>query len=121
MQTCYCSQSSPESDKHQLRSDAKRLLTVPTKAKGNGVRWIADTPKYSTGKDERMRGPREGLAYATITMPGQVAAIRSVLHEAGMRLPAEWRGGVKNVLDFGSQTGPAFWYGLIKIPCLRSD
>jgi hypothetical protein len=57
-----------------------------------------------------MRGPREGLAYATITLPGQVAAIRAVLHEVRTRLPPSWSAGVKNVLDFGSQTGAGFWY-----------
>lgn len=99
-----------DSDKYQLRSDAKRLLAVPTKAKGNNLRWIADTPKYSTGKEERMRGPREGLAYAAITLPGQVAAIRAVLHEVRTRLPRKWSENVKNILDFGSQTGAGFWY-----------
>jgi ribosomal protein RSM22 (predicted rRNA methylase) len=57
-----------------------------------------------------MRGPREGLAYATITLPGQVTAIRAVLHEVQTRLPSAWSAGVKNVLDFGSQTGAGFWY-----------
>lgn len=93
-----------ETDKHQLRSDAKRVLTAPT---GKGTKWIGDTPKYSNARDERNRGPREGLAYAAVTLPGQVSAIRAVLHEMKTRLPKDW--DVKNVLDFGSQTGAGFW------------
>jgi ribosomal protein RSM22 (predicted rRNA methylase) len=77
------------------------------KNKGLGPRWMGDTPKYSRAKAEREMGLREGLAYATITLPGQVAAIRAVLHELSTRLPSGWM--VENVLDFGSQTGPAFW------------
>jgi hypothetical protein len=55
-----------------------------------------------------MRGSREGLAYAAIALPGQVSAIRAVLHELKTRMHTTWN--VKNVLDFGSQTGAAFWW-----------
>ncbi|PVF99847.1 Rsm22-domain-containing protein [Serendipita vermifera] len=93
-----------ETDKYQLRSDAKRLLTTPA---GRGMKWIGDTPKYSSSREEIRMGSREGLAYAAITLPGQFAAIRAVLHEIKTRMSREWT--VKNVLDFGSQTGAAFW------------
>lgn len=74
---------------------------------GKGSKWMGDTPKYSRGKEERIMGPREGLAYATITLPGQIAAIRAVLHEIRTRFPLDWT--ISNVLDFGSQTGGTFW------------
>ncbi|KAG8760224.1 37S ribosomal protein S22 [Serendipita sp. 396] len=93
-----------KSDKHQLRSDARRLQSV---SDGKRSRWIGDTPKYDTRKEERTRGAREGLAYAVITLPGQVSAIQSILHELKVRLPLDW--SVNTVLDFGSQTGAAFW------------
>ncbi|KAG8834787.1 37S ribosomal protein S22 [Serendipita sp. 399] len=93
-----------ESDKHQLRSDAKRLLTASV---GGKNRWIGDTPKYDTRREERIRGSREGLAYAVVTLPGQVTAIRTILREVKLRSPLDWT--VNTVLDFGSQTGAAFW------------
>jgi ribosomal protein RSM22 (predicted rRNA methylase) len=71
------------------------------------MKWIGDTPKYSSSREEIRMGSREGLAYAAITLPGQFAAIRAVLHELKTRLPRDWI--VKNVFDFGSQTGAAFW------------
>lgn len=71
-------------------------------------RWTADTPKYESLREERTKGPREGLAYAVITLPGQAAAISSVLYELKMRSPREWT--ATTILDFGSQTGAAYWY-----------
>lgn len=93
-----------ESDKHQLRQDAKRLFSTPLGARS---RWTADTPKYESTRDERLKGPREGLAYAVITLPGQAAAITSVLYELKLRSPRDWT--ATTILDFGSQTGAAFW------------
>jgi hypothetical protein len=53
-------------------------------------------------------GPREGLAYAAVAMPPHVVAIKSVLHQLYIRMPSDWT--VKNVINFGSQTGAGFWY-----------
>lgn len=67
-----------------------------------------NTPNYSSGKEERIMGPREGLAYAAITLPGQISAIQAVLLETKTRMPPSW--SVKNIIDFGSQTGAGFWF-----------
>jgi len=53
-------------------------------------------------------GPREGLAYAAIALPPHIVAIKSVLHQLRVRMPNDWT--VKNVINFGSQTGAGFWY-----------
>lgn len=65
-------------------------------------------PKYKRAWEERIMGPREGLAYAAIALPPHIVAIKSVLHQLRVRMPRDWT--VKNVINFGSQTGAGFWY-----------
>ena len=65
-------------------------------------------PKYKRAWEERIMGTREGLAYAAIAMPPHIVAITSVLHQLRARMPSDWT--VKNVINFGNQTGAGFWY-----------
>ena len=72
-----------------------------------GNQWATETPKYKRASEERIMGPREGLAYAAIAMPPHIVAIKSVLYQLRVRMPNDWT--VKNVINFGSQTGAGFW------------
>ena len=91
-----------------MRSDAKRLLLQPSTSTSWGNQWTTETPKYKRAWEERVMGPREGLAYAAIALPPHIVAIKSVLQQLRVRMPHDWT--VKNVINFGSQTGAGFWY-----------
>lgn len=106
-----------DSDKHQLRSDAKRLFLKPSSRESEfDDEWTREMPskfKESKRRKSARVTPREAMAYTVIAMPGQYAAIKNVLREAQLRLGETWSQNVRGVVDFGSGTGVAMWYVLI--------
>ncbi|CAE6470550.1 unnamed protein product [Rhizoctonia solani] len=111
-----------ESDKHQLRSDAKRLFLYPTPRnaqpetsslgssnlhrRSGGTRssdlkseWqlSSTAPSLSFGikgnyKTVVKLGPREGLAFTAISMPAHYAATANVFREISRRMSGPGRG-----------------------------
>lgn len=106
----------PESDKHQLRSDAKRLFLKPSSRDTEFENeWTSELPskfKESKRRKSARVTPREALTYTVIALPGQYAALRNVLRETRVRLGDDWAGTVRGVVDFGSGTGVGMWYVL---------
>jgi len=72
------------------------------------MRWQTRLPntQNANSKDRRM-APREGMAFVSVGMPAQYAAISAVLGEAKHRLEQDWE--VREVLDFGSKSGTGLW------------
>ncbi|KAG8966561.1 37S ribosomal protein S22 [Tulasnella sp. 419] len=95
------------SDKHQLRSDAKRLFLHPRASSDDKLYWKNVMPTHSSKKQERIMGKRDGMAFMSTVMPAQFAAIRAVLNAAKMKLEPDWM--IEEVMDFGSKTGNGFW------------
>ena len=50
----------------------------------------------------------KGSPYAAIALAPHIVTIKSVLHQLRVRTPSDWN--VKNVINFGSETGAGFWY-----------
>ena len=51
---------------------------------------------------------RTGLAYATVALPAQCAAITSVLRETKLRI-GEDNLDIQQVIDFGAKAGGGLW------------
>ncbi|KAG8739333.1 37S ribosomal protein S22 [Ceratobasidium sp. 414] len=111
-----------ESDKHQLRSDAKRLFFYPSppstqpagsssspsrvpqklvlRALNRPPEWQLSSPdaaslSFSTKgnyKTAVQLGPREGLAFATLAMPAHYAATANVFREIAQRMAGPGQG-----------------------------
>ncbi|KAG9013377.1 37S ribosomal protein S22 [Tulasnella sp. JGI-2019a] len=96
-----------ETDKYQLRSDAKRLFLHPSPASVHDLRWSSKTPQHSSKKKEKMMGPRDGLAFATVAMPAHYTAIATVFEEAKQRLGRDWE--IDSIVDFGAKAGAVLW------------
>ncbi|KAG8881935.1 37S ribosomal protein S22 [Tulasnella sp. 331] len=96
-----------ETDKYQLRSDAKRLFLHPSPASVHELRWSSKTPQHSSKKKEKMMGPRDGLAFATVAMPAHYAAIATVFEETRQRLGPDWE--LESIVDFGAKAGAVLW------------
>ncbi|KAF8308419.1 hypothetical protein DL93DRAFT_1883914 [Clavulina sp. PMI_390] len=102
------------SDKHQLRSDAKRLFLKPSSRESSSFdnEWTLELPgKFKENRKRKSARvtPREALAFTAIAIPGQFAAVQNVLRETKGRLGDTWAQNVQGVIDFGSGTGVAMW------------
>ncbi|CAE6495971.1 unnamed protein product [Rhizoctonia solani] len=135
-----------ESDKHQLRSDAKRLFLYPTppniqpatsssgpsrsplRQVGDGrssnlrPEWqlttTAPSLTFSTKGNYKtvvQLGPREALAFTTISMPAHYAATANVFREISQRMSGPGKGNdrIETVVDFGGKSGQGLWAALI--------
>jgi hypothetical protein len=105
----------PESGKHQLRSDAKRLFLQPSTRKSSRREdeWTTELPEKFKGSKKLKASritPREALVFAVISMPAQYAAITNVLHETRNKLGKQWADQIHGFIDFGSGTGSGIWY-----------
>ena len=105
-------------DKHQLRSDAKRIFLQEKEVGTNSTAemrnyWTMQLPDKFKGpkkfKASRMT-PREALAFSVIALPGHFSAISNVLEETRTRLGETWSENVKAVIDFGSGAGAGIWF-----------
>ncbi|KAH9178851.1 Rsm22-domain-containing protein [Lactarius sanguifluus] len=93
-----------DSDKHLLRSDAKRLFNEH----GDENKWNpALNVQYKSYKQAHRHAERDGTAFASIVLPAHYSAIYSVLCRVKSRLGPQW--SVQNVLDWGAGTGSALW------------
>ncbi|KAH9050521.1 Rsm22-domain-containing protein [Lactarius hengduanensis] len=93
-----------DSDKHLLRSDAKRLFNEH----GDENKWNpALNVRYKSYKQAHHHAERDGTAFASIVLPAHYSAIYSVLCRVKSRLGPQW--SVQNVLDWGAGTGSALW------------
>ncbi|KAF9513878.1 hypothetical protein BS47DRAFT_1343701 [Hydnum rufescens UP504] len=106
-----------ESDKHQLRSDAKRLFLQPSTRKSprREDEWTTELPEKFKGSKKLKASritPREALVFAVISMPAQYAAITNVLHETRNKLGKQWADQIHGFIDFGSGTGSGIWAAL---------
>ncbi|KAH9004167.1 Rsm22-domain-containing protein [Lactarius hatsudake] len=89
-----------DSDKHLLRSDAKRLFNEH----GDENKWNpALNVRYKSYKQAHRHAERDGTAFASIVLPAHYSAIYSVLCRVKLRLGPQW--SVQNVLDWGAGTG----------------
>ncbi|KZO90224.1 Rsm22-domain-containing protein [Calocera viscosa TUFC12733] len=100
-----------DTDKHELRSDAKRLYVRP-----QDNRWQPfpfSPPKTRHGE----RTTRDGIAHISVGMPAQYAAVENVLREVRNRLGPRDDLGLEgwsptHVLDLSAGTGGALWASL---------
>ncbi|KAF8899156.1 mitochondrial small ribosomal subunit Rsm22-domain-containing protein [Infundibulicybe gibba] len=111
-----------ESDRPQLRSDAKRLFYDGEVGKGPEGDWEAryDT-RYKSRQQAARHSERDGTAFVSIALPAHYSAIYSVLESIKRRLEPSWR--VEKVIDWGSGTGSGLWLSFPAIsksqPCLK--
>ncbi|KZT55403.1 Rsm22-domain-containing protein [Calocera cornea HHB12733] len=100
-----------ELDKQELRSDAKRLYLRPSDEK-----WQV-LPLASTKTRQGDRSARDGMAYISVGMPAQYAAVENVLQEVRGRLGPRDDLGLEgwsptHVLDLSAGVGAALWASL---------
>ena len=113
------------SDKHQLRSDAKRLFLkqTPNKKARYGDEWTTELPDKFKDPNKKHRAarvsPREALTFGVLSVPAHYAAISNVLHETRNRLGEPWATNVEGFIDFGSGTGAGIWCALLVLLRLR--
>ena len=101
--------AAPESDKHQLRSDAKRLFLDPEHEGTTKSQWETKYDvKYQSWLQASRHFERDGTAFASVVLPAHFSAIYSVLDQAKRRLGHEW--SVNKVVDWGAGTGSALWW-----------
>ena len=100
-----------ESDKYQLRSDAKRLFHAEAEADGESdidANWETNyDTKYRSRHQRERHSERDGTAFASVALPAHYSAIVSVLSHVRQRLETEWT--VRKVLDWGVGTGSGLW------------
>ncbi len=93
-----------DSDKHLLRSDAKRLFNE----RDDENKWNpALNVHYKSHKQARHHAERDGIAFASIVLPAYYSAIYSVLCHVRSRLGPHW--SAQSVFDWGARTGSALW------------
>ncbi|KDQ14022.1 hypothetical protein BOTBODRAFT_66460 [Botryobasidium botryosum FD-172 SS1] len=98
-----------DSDKHTLRSDAKRLfLDQSSQPNNRHSAWSLSLPESKMSKPRTVT-PRDGLAFSAVAMPAHFAAISNVLREVKGRLGLEWAADVKGVVEFGVGSGGGIW------------
>jgi ribosomal protein RSM22 (predicted rRNA methylase) len=96
-----------DSDKHQLRYDAKRLFQDPEGSQEES-RWEPRYDvKYRSRRQTARHSERDATAFAAVALPAQYAAIYSVLDHVKTRLGPDWK--VENVIDWGVGTGSGIW------------
>ena len=99
-----------DSDKTQLRNDAKRLFQGEGE-NGSSGGWNSQYDvQYKSRRKAHELGERDGTAFATVALPAHYAAIFAVLAHAKQRLGPDWL--VDTVYDWGAGTGSVFWYAL---------
>ncbi|KAG8934616.1 37S ribosomal protein S22 [Tulasnella sp. 408] len=110
-----------KSDKHQLRSDAKRLFLNPAPSNNQELRWETNSPAYGSKLKERKMAERNGLAYATVAMPAHYAVIEGVLQEIKSRGTPDTQpfDQPMTVIDFGSKYGAGLWAARSALPDVK--
>lgn len=97
--------SCEESDKLQLRGDAKRLF----EEEQDGHGWDHEfSGKYRSRTQRDKRGVRDGTAFASVALPAHYSAITSVLSHLKHRLGKQWH--VSRVFDWGAGAGSGLWF-----------
>ena len=99
----------PESDKIQLRSDAKRLFHEEGVGTAPESNWDTsyEMNKYRTRKQASRHAERDGTAFASIALPSHYAAILAVFEHVKRRLEPSWK--VERIIDWGAGTGSGLW------------
>jgi ribosomal protein RSM22 (predicted rRNA methylase) len=96
---------SPETDRRQVRSDARRLYE---RTDDDGEKeWIMEDPLYKNRQQAVERTVRDGLAYATVIMPKHYTGIHNVFQHIHQRFGPEFK--PTNIIDMGSHVGEALW------------
>ena len=92
-----------ETNKSQLRSDAKRLFQGP-----HADEWILQyDAKYRTRIQGVKHARRDGAAFVSVALPAHYSAIVAVLDHVKRRLGSSWR--IERVLDWGAGAGSGLW------------
>lgn len=108
-----------ESDNNtRLHSDALRLFLNRSSPSPNSESWsYTDTntsDKYTSSHKARKHATRDGLAFATITLPPQFSVLFSIFSHIKWRMEEGFK--IKRVYEWGGALGSGLWAGLCAFP-----